>query len=123
MESTVKLKHPKGLALLFVTEMWERFSFYGMQAIFYLYMINALVFDKIDADMIYGNYIGMVYITAILGGYMADRYLGNRKAIVTGGVLMAIGQFLLFTSGIFYINKPVSVVFLILGLIFLCLGN
>jgi len=123
VESTVKLKHPKGLALLFVTEMWERFSFYGMQAIFYLYMINALVFDKIDADMIYGNYIGMVYITAILGGYMADRYLGNRKAIVTGGVLMAIGQFLLFTSGIFYINKPVSVVFLILGLIFLCLGN
>lgn len=123
MESTVKLKHPKGLALLFVTEMWERFSFYGMQAIFYLYMINALAFEKTDADLIYGNYIGMVYITAILGGYMADRFLGNRKAILTGGTLMAIGQFLLFTSGMLYQNKSLAMIFLFLGLIFLCLGN
>jgi POT family proton-dependent oligopeptide transporter len=123
LETTVKLKHPKGLALLFVTEMWERFSFYGMQAIFYLYMINALSFEKVDADLIYGNYIGMVYITAILGGYMADKFLGNRKAILTGGSLMAIGQFLLFTSGMFYNSKSVSVVFLFIGLIFLCLGN
>ncbi len=123
MESTVKLKHPKGLALLFITEMWERFSFYGMQAIFYLYMINALAFEKTDADLIYGNYIGMVYITAILGGYMADRFLGNRKAILTGGTLMAIGQFLLFISGMLYRNKSLAMIFLFLGLIFLCLGN
>jgi POT family proton-dependent oligopeptide transporter len=118
-----KLKHPKGLYLLFFTEMWERFSFYGMQAVFYLYMINALTFDKTFADLIYGNYTGMVYITALIGGYASDRLLGNRRSIIIGGVSMAIGQFLLFTSGMLYQDKPIAAVFLYLGLIFLCLGN
>ena len=76
MDNTQKLKHPGGLYLLFFTEMWERFSFYGMQAVFYLYMIQALSFDKTFADLIYGNYTGMVYITALIGGFVSDRYFG-----------------------------------------------
>lgn len=91
--------HPKGLYLLFVTEMWERFSYYGMRAIFTLYMIKALLFDKAHASDIYGTYTGLVYFTPLIGGYIADRYWGNRRSILAGGVLMAIGQFMLFFSG------------------------
>ncbi len=117
------MRHPKGLFLLFFTEMWERFSFYGMQAVFYLYMINALTFDKTFADLIYGNYTGMVYLTALIGGFLSDRFMGNRKSIITGGFTMAFGQLLLFTSGMLYADKPVAAFFLYAGLIFLCLGN
>ena len=123
MAEAQKLSHPKGLYLLFFTEMWERFSFYGMQAVFYLYMIHALTFDKSFADLVYGNYTGMVYITALLGGFISDRYFGNRKSIVVGGVSMAIGQFMLFTSGLLFENKPSAAVLFYSGLIFLCLGN
>ena len=90
--------HPKGLYLLFVTEMWERFSYYGMRAIFVLFMIKALMFDKARAADIYGSYTGLVYLTPLIGGYIADRYWGNRRAILAGSVLMAGGQFLLFCS-------------------------
>ncbi len=123
MNNTEKLKHPGGLYLLFFTEMWERFSFYGMQAVFYLYMIQALSFDKTFADLIYGNYTGMVYITALIGGFISDRYFGNRKSIVTGGALMAVGQFILFTSGLLFADKSVASILLYSGLVFLCLGN
>ena len=123
MDNTEKLRHPGGLFLLFFTEMWERFSFYGMQAVFYLYMIQALMFDKTFADLIYGNYTGMVYITALIGGFVSDRYFGNRKSIVVGGSLMAIGQFVLFTSGLLFSDKPTATILLYTGLIFLCLGN
>ncbi|MCE1165128.1 MAG: peptide MFS transporter [Bacteroidetes bacterium] len=123
MAQAEKLKHPGGLFLLFFTEMWERFSFYGMQAVFYLYMIHALTFEKTFADLIYGNYTGMVYITALIGGFISDRYFGNRKSIVTGGSMMAVGQFLLFTSGMLYESKPVAATFLYSGLVLLCLGN
>ena len=123
MAQTEKLKHPGGLYLLFFTEMWERFSFYGMQAVFYLYMIQALMFDKTFADLIYGNYTGMVYITALIGGFVSDRYFGNRKSIVWGGAMMALGQFLLFTSGMTFSDKPTASAFLYSGLILLCLGN
>jgi POT family proton-dependent oligopeptide transporter len=94
--------HPKGLYVLFVTEMWERFSYYGMRAIFSLFMIKALLFDKALASTIYGNYTGLVYLTPLIGGYVADRYWGNRKSIFCGGVLMALGQFLLFGSALTY---------------------
>ncbi len=123
MNNTEKLKHPGGLFLLFFTEMWERFSFYGMQAVFYLYMIQALSFDKTFADLIYGNYTGMVYITALIGGFVSDRYFGNRKSIVTGGVLMAAGQFILFTSGMLFADKGTASALLYSGLVLLCLGN
>jgi len=123
MDNTEKLRHPGGLFLLFFTEMWERFSFYGMQAVFYLYMIQALMFDKTFADLIYGNYTGMVYITALIGGFVSDRYFGNRKSIVVGGSLMAVGQFVLFTSGLLFADKPTATILLYTGLVFLCLGN
>lgn len=77
--------HPKGLYVLFMTEMWERFSYYGMRAIFALYMIKALAFDKALASNIYGSYTGLVYLTPLLGGYISDRYWGNRKSIIAGG--------------------------------------
>lgn len=94
--------HPKGLYVLFVTEMWERFSYYGMRAIFSLFMIKALLFDKALASTIYGNYTGLVYLTPLLGGYVADKYWGNRKSIFWGGIMMAIGQFMLFGSALMY---------------------
>ena len=91
-------KHPKGLYLLFATEMWERFSYYGMRAIFILYMTQALLFNKELASEIYGSYTGLVYLTPLIGGYIADRYWGNRKSIVFGAVIMALGQFFMFLS-------------------------
>ena len=92
--------HPKGLYLLFATEMAERFSYYGMRALFTLYMVAAL-FSTTDAFQIYGSYTGLVYLTPLIGGYIADRYWGNNKSIITGGIIMAIGQFLLFASACF----------------------
>jgi POT family proton-dependent oligopeptide transporter len=89
--------HPKGLYLLFVTEMAERFSYYGMRALFVLYLV-AVFFNGGQASEIYGSYTGLVYLTPLLGGYIADRYWGNRRSIIFGGVIMAIGQFLMFAS-------------------------
>lgn len=89
--------HPKGLYLLFVTEMAERFSYYGMRALFVLYLV-AVFFNGGQASEIYGSYTGLVYLTPLLGGYIADRYWGNRRSIIFGGVVMAIGQFLMFAS-------------------------
>ncbi len=115
--------HPRGLALLFFTEMWERFSYYGMRAIFSLYMINALLFSKAKASEIYGSYTGLVYLTPLIGGYVADRYWGNRKSIVTGGLLMALGQFLMFGSGLMFQNVDFATTLMWAGLVFLILGN
>lgn len=89
--------HPKGLYLLFATEMAERFSYYGMRALFVLYLVAAF-FNNAEASQIYGSYTGLVYLTPLLGGYIADRYWGNRRSIITGGIIMAIGQFLMFAS-------------------------
>lgn len=91
--------HPKGLYVLFFTEMWERFSYYGMRAILVLFLTKQLMMDKAFSSEIYGSFTGLVYLTPIIGGYMADRYWGNRKSIIVGGFLMAIGQFMLFFSG------------------------
>lgn len=97
--SNIINSHPRGLYVLFFTEAAERFSYYGMRAIFTLYMINALLLDKAFASTIYGNYTGLVYLTPLIGGYVADRYWGNRRSILIGGILMAIGQFVMFGSG------------------------
>lgn len=121
--STTSAKHPKGLYLLYMTEMWERFSYYGMRAIFSLYMINALLFDKATASKIYGSYTGLVYLTPLLGGYIADRYWGNRKSIIIGGALMAIGQFFMFASGAIYESTETATMIMFTGLGFLIFGN
>ncbi|MES2617250.1 MAG: peptide MFS transporter [Bacteroidota bacterium] len=90
--------HPKGLYFLFFTEMWERFSYYGMRAIFILFMTKMLLMSDADASNIYGSYTGLVYLTPLLGGYLSDKFLGNRRSIAIGGLLMAIGQFFMFLS-------------------------
>jgi POT family proton-dependent oligopeptide transporter len=121
-EREAMAQHPKGLYLLFVTEMWERFSYYGMRAIFVLYMTNALLFDKSMAARIYGSYTGLVYLTPLLGGYVADRYWGNRRSIIVGGILMAAGQFCLFLSGSSYQNHDLATALMFIGLAILVFG-
>ena len=91
-------RHPKGLWVLFGTEMWERFNFYGMRALLTLFMVNSLLIKEADAAIIYGGFLALCYLTPLLGGFIADKYIGNRNAILIGGSLMAIGQFLLFIS-------------------------
>ena len=91
------MRHPKGLYLLFTVEMWERFSYYGMRAIliFYLtktYLEGGLGFDLRTANLIYGVFTGLVYFTPVIGGWIADRYLGQRNSIVIGALLMAAGE-------------------------------
>ncbi len=93
-----KTGHPKGLYFLFFTEMWERFSYYGMRAIFILFMTKILLMKDADASEIYGSYTGLVYLTPLLGGYLCDQFLGNRRSIIIGGFLMALGQFFMFLS-------------------------
>ena len=93
-----KQKHPKGLWVLFGTEMWERFNFYGMRALLTLFMVNSLLIKEADAAIIYGGFLALCYLTPLLGGFIADKYIGNRNAILVGGSLMAIGQLLLFFS-------------------------
>ncbi len=116
-------QHPKGLYLLFVTEMWERFSYYGMRALFVLYMTQALLFNKELSSLFYGNYTGLVYLTPLLGGYIADRYWGNRRSIFIGAIIMAIGQFFLFLSACYYDSTSVAQMLLIVGLVTLIIGN
>jgi POT family proton-dependent oligopeptide transporter len=118
----MRTSHPKGLYLLFVTEMWERFSYYGMRAIFFLFLTKALLFTHEDASNIYGDFTGLVYLTPLLGGYISDRYWGNRRSIVFGGLLMAIGQFFLFLSSTYY-HSSFALSLMIIGLLFLVVGN
>ncbi len=87
--------HPPGLYALFFTEMWERFSYYGMRALLVLYLTRAFGMDRPNALGIYAIYTGLVYLTPLLGGRLADRFLGQRKAVFIGGILMALGQFAL----------------------------
>jgi POT family proton-dependent oligopeptide transporter len=107
------LGHPLGLYVLFFTEMWERFSYYGMRALLILYMVNYFKWSQKDASEWYKVYTSCVYVTPILGGFLADRYLGNRIAVIIGAVLMAIGQFMLaFEEKTIFLS---ALVFLILG--------
>ena len=88
-------EQPKQIWMLFFTEMWERFSFYGMRALLILYMTHVLLFPDKDANLQYGAYNALVYTMPLLGGWLADRLLGFRKSIVLGGILMAIGHLVL----------------------------
>ncbi|MEY4269475.1 MAG: hypothetical protein RLZZ58_691, partial [Pseudomonadota bacterium] len=80
------LGHPKGLFVLFFAEMWERFSYYGMRALLILYLTKQFLFSDKDASLVYGAYTSLVYITPVIGGYLADKYLGQRKAVLFGGI-------------------------------------
>jgi POT family proton-dependent oligopeptide transporter len=116
--------HPTGLYVLFATEMWERFNYYGMRAILVLFMTKALLFDKVFASNLYGSYTGLVYLTPLIGGYVADRYWGNKRSILLGGLVMAIGELLLFFCGSLYnSNQSLSSLFFFSGLGFMIAGN
>jgi proton-dependent oligopeptide transporter, POT family len=92
-------KHPKGLFVLFFAEMWERFSYYGMRAMLVLYVTSSLMrSDKYANDDVYGSFTGLIWLSPLLGGYFADRLWGNRRSIVSGGFLMALGQVMMFVS-------------------------
>ncbi|MFY8160389.1 MAG: peptide MFS transporter [Candidatus Kapaibacteriota bacterium] len=112
--------HPPGLYLLFFTEMWERFSYYGMRGILILYLTKSfleggLAINEQTATLIYGYFTGFVYLTPLLGGWLADKYIGQRKAITIGGITMLIGQLVLFS-----VNTHVG---LYSGLFLLIVGN
>jgi len=112
--------HPKGLYLLFFTEMWERFSYYGMRGILILYLTKSLFegglgINEQSASLIYGFFTGFVYFTPLIGGWLADKYLGQRNAITIGGITMMFGQFALFA-----INTQMG---LYIGLLLLIIGN
>jgi len=116
--------HPKGLYVLFFTEMWERFSYYGMRAILILFMTKMLAFDTKMASGIYGNFTAVVYLTPLIGGFISDRYWGNRRSIFVGGITMAIGQFILFfCASLISSNIDMAKVLFVLGLTALVIGN
>jgi POT family proton-dependent oligopeptide transporter len=123
-ETQVKTAHPKGLWVLFGTEMWERFNFYGMRALLTLFLVNSLLMKEEEASLIYGGFLGLCYLTPMLGGFIADRFFGNRNCILLGGLLMAVGQMLLFTSGsIFEANLGLAKTIMYSGLGFVVFGN
>lgn len=112
--------HPKGLYLLFATEMWERFSYYGMRALLVLYLTTSLLngglgFTESDASLLYGIFTGMVYFTPMIGGWLADNYIGQRRSITIGAIVMMLGQLCLFYES--------DLFFLYLGLTLLVIGN
>ncbi|WCT74111.1 peptide MFS transporter [Sphingomonas naphthae] len=117
------LGHPRGLFVLFFTEMWERFSFYGMRGLLVLYLTKHFLFDKSHASLVYGAYLSLVYITPVIGGWLADRYLGGRKAVLFGGIVIAIGHFLLAFEGPGGNADPFYVQFFFLGLAFVITGT
>src|SRR5436853_4126673 len=94
------LGHPIGLYILFLTQMWERFSFFGMLALLILYLNNYFRMPQDGASSVFKWYTSAIYFTPLVGGYLADRLLGNRRAVVVGLVLMAAGHFLMAFSAL-----------------------
>src|SRR5271157_2102703 len=107
------LGHPLGLYVLFFTEMWERFSYYGMRALLVLYLVKYLKWSQENASGLYKWYTSLVYLTPLLGGFLADRYLGNKIAVIIGAILMAVGHFLTAFEPLAFFYSALG--FLILG--------
>ena len=108
--------------MLFFAEMWERFSYYGMRAILIFYLTQHWLFTDGKSNLIYGAYTSLVYITPVLGGYLADRYLGQRKAVLFGGILLAAGHSLMAVEGVGGQNDPTINVFW-MALAFIIVGS
>ena len=124
IEQQIKSKHPKGLWVLFGTEMWERFNFYGMRAILTLFLVHSLLMKEEEASLIYGGFLGLCYLTPMLGGFISDRFFGNRNCILLGGLMMATGQLLLFTSAsIFVDNRDLATSLMWVALFIIIFGN
>ena len=98
--------HPRGLFVLFYAEMWERFSYYGMRALLILYLTKFWLFGDGKSTLVYGAYTSLVYITPVLGGYLADRWLGQRKAVLFGGILLALGHGFMAVEGMKGVTDP-----------------
>jgi proton-dependent oligopeptide transporter, POT family len=118
------LGHPRGLFLLFATEMWERFSYYGMRALLVLSLVAGVEaanpgfgWTQAEALKLYGLFTGFVYFTPLLGGWLADNYLGQRKSVIIGGLVMAAGQFTLAAA------IPGNLQLFYVGLVLLVIGN
>ena len=114
------LGHPSGLFVLFFTEMWERFSYYGMRALLVLFLVSSMLdegwgWDRSEALVLYGWYTGLVYITPIFGGLIADKLTGYRKAIILGALLMTLGHASMalevFADPFFYIGLGLLIIF------------
>jgi POT family proton-dependent oligopeptide transporter len=116
------LGHPRGLFVLFFAEMWERFSYYGMRALLILYLTKHFLFSDEKAYVIYGAYTALVYITPVIGGYLADRYLGQRKAVLFGAVLLTFGHFMMGLEGDGG-QDPTFLAFFYLALSFIIVGS
>ncbi len=115
------LGHPAGLFVLFFTEMWERFSYYGMRALLVLFLVSTLLdggweWSRADALILYGWYTGLVYITPIIGGFIADKFMGYRRAVVLGAFIMTLGHASMALEGM-------TSMFFYAGLSFLIIGN
>src|SRR5256885_2020468 len=93
---------PRGLTILFLTNMWEQFSYYGMRALLVYYMTSTLLFGQEKASSIYGFYTAFAYFTPIIGGTIADRWLGKRRAVIIGASVMAAGHFMMASQPLFY---------------------
>ncbi len=123
-ETTAKTGHPKGLWVLFGTEMWERFNFYGMRALLTLFMVNSLRYLESDSSIFYGGFLALCYLTPMLGGFISDRFLGNRNCIMMGGALMGVGQlFLFFSASVFSGNLEMAKTLMWVGLFIIIFGN
>jgi POT family proton-dependent oligopeptide transporter len=109
--------HPRGLSTLFFTEMWERFSYYGMRGFLILYMVKALGFTDPHAGAVYGNYVGSVWLAAIFGGFIADRWLGHYKSVLIGGTIIALGHFTLALHALPFFYAGLSLIVLGTGLL------
>lgn len=111
-DDTSLMGHPRGLGLLFIVEMWERFSYYGMRALLVLYLVNELKWDTARAANLYGTYTMLVYLTPIIGGYLADRLIGTRRSLVIGALIISAGHFVLAMPGMtmFYLGLGLVII-------------
>jgi proton-dependent oligopeptide transporter, POT family len=109
--------HPRGLSTLFFTEMWERFSYYGMRGFLILYMVKALGFTDQHAGAVYGNYVGSVWLAAIFGGVIADRWLGHYRSVLIGGAVIALGHFTLALHALPFFYAGLSLIVVGTGLL------
>jgi POT family proton-dependent oligopeptide transporter len=120
--TTVETGHPRGLRTLFFTEMWERFSYYGMRAFLILYMVapesaGGLGFSDVDAASIYGTYTGSAWAAAILGGFVADRFLGQYRSVLIGGIVIAAGHFTLAFKALPFFYSGLALIVIGTGLL------
>jgi proton-dependent oligopeptide transporter, POT family len=123
-QSVSQTGHPKGLWVLFATEMWERFNYYGMRAILTYFMTQALLFNTEFSNGLYGSYISLLYLTPLVGGYIADRYWGNKRSILVGGLVMALGELILFVcASIYDSSRDMANILFFSGLGFMIAGN